>query len=508
MFSSALYVRSFDLTNAFYPHICCEDVSLRHGSGLSFWVFGSHYGDTGPHGFTIQHAKLKLMVTKKSFIPFLLIALASVGALFFKTPEATPEALQAINGADTAWMLVASGLVLLMTPGLSFFYGGMVSYKSVVSTMLQSFISLGVVSVLWVVVGFSLAFGDSIGGVIGNPMTFFMFNNVGLGAHPTLSPTVPLMLFAMFQLKFAIITPALITGSFAERIKFSAYLIFICLFALLIYAPLAHWTWHPDGFLRKLGVLDFAGGTVVHMSAGISALAAAIMLGHRQSQAEGHSSTPANVPYIILGTGLLWFGWFGFNAGSALSAGPLASLAFATTNFASASAMLTWVFYDWMTGRKPSALGACIGAVVGLVAITPAAGVVTVGHSIFIGFVASVASNVVLAYFNKTSIDDTLDVFPCHGVGGAVGMLATGIFAKDVGLIYGNTTTFLYHLLALLIVSVFTFAGAWALLKVTNYFVSLRVTEEEEKLGLDSTQHGEVMSAFKERLAEAIPALK
>lgn len=448
------------------------------------------------------------MSTKKSYFPFLLIALASVGALFFKLPEATPEALQSVNGADTAWMLVASGLVLLMTPGLSFFYGGMVSYKSVVSTMLQSFISLGVVSVLWVVVGFSLAFGDSIGGVVGNPATFFMFKNVTLGTNAALSPTVPLILFAMFQLKFAIITPALITGSFAERIKFSGYLIFICLFALLIYAPLAHWTWHPDGFLRKLGVLDFAGGTVVHMSAGFAALAAAIMLGHRKSQEEGASSTPANIPYIILGTGLLWFGWFGFNAGSALAASPLAALAFATTNFASASAMLTWVFYDWMRGRKPSALGACIGAVVGLVAITPAAGFVTIGQSIFIGFVASITSNLVLAYFNKTSIDDTLDVFPCHGVGGAVGMLATGIFAKDVGLIYGNTTTFMYHLLALVIVGVFTFGGAWVLLKVTNMIVSLRVSEDEEKLGLDSTQHGEEMSAFKERLAEAMPSFK
>lgn len=442
----------------------------------------------------------------KTFIPFLIIAIVSCCAMFFKLTDASPEALQAVNGADVAWMLVASGLVLLMTPGLSFFYGGMVSYKSVVSTMLQSFISLGVVSILWFIVGFSLAFGDSIGGVIGNPMTFFMFNNVNLGTNAALSPTVPLLLFAMFQLKFAIITPALITGSFAERIKFSGYLLFICLFILLIYAPLAHWTWHPDGFLRKLGVLDFAGGTVVHMSAGIAALAAAMMLGHRKSRSEGASSAPANIPYILLGTGLLWFGWFGFNAGSALSANTTAALAFATTNFASAAAMLTWVFYDWMMGRKPSALGACIGAVVGLVAITPAAGFVNIGQSVFIGFIGAMASNLVLTFFNKTSIDDTLDVFPCHGVGGAVGMLATGFFAKDVGLFYGHTTTFFYHILALVIVGAFTFCGAWVLLKLTNAIVPLRVSENEEKIGLDATQHGEEMSSLKERLEEYLPS--
>jgi ammonium transporter, Amt family len=445
---------------------------------------------------------------KKSLLPFLLLAIVAISAMFFQLGEATPEALAAINAGDTAWMLVASGLVLLMTPGLSFFYGGMVNYKNVVSTMLQSFICMGVVSILWVVVGFSLAFGDSIGGFVGNPGTFFMFKNVTLGTNSALSPTIPLLLFAMFQLKFAVITPALITGSFAERIKFNAYMIFISLWILLIYAPLAHWTWHPEGFLRKMGVLDFAGGTVVHMSAGIAALAAAIMLGHRKSQDEGASSAPANIPFIILGTGLLWFGWFGFNAGSALSAGPLAAQAFATTNFACASAMMTWIFYEMMTGRKPTALGACIGAVVGLVAITPAAGFVTVGQSIFIGFAGAIASNLVLALFNKTSIDDTLDVFPCHGVGGAVGMLCTGIFAKDVGLFYGQTTTFLYHLLALVIVTVFTFGGSWILLKVTNAIVSLRVTPTEESEGLDSTQHGEQMSSFREKLQDYLVGIR
>jgi ammonium transporter, Amt family len=429
-----------------------------------------------------------------------LLALVAIGGLFLPNETTPPELLAAINSADTAWMLMASGLVLLMTPGLSFFYGGMVSYRNVVSTMLQSFISLGLVSFVWVVVGFSLAFGDSQGGWIGHPGTFFMFRGVHLGTDARLSPTIPLLLFALFQLKFAIITPALITGSFAERIKFTGYMVFICLFTVFIYAPLAHWTWHPDGFLRRMGVLDFAGGTVVHMSAGLAALAGAWFLGRRRGRESGSHSAPANIPYILLGTGLLWFGWFGFNAGSALAANSTAALAMATTNFASASAMMTWVFYEGAMGRKPSAMGACIGAVVGLVAITPAAGFVTIGQSIFIGSVAAVVSNVVLFYFNRTGIDDTLDVFPCHGVGGMVGMLLTGVFAKDVGLAYGHTDTFLKHLLALGIVSVFTLGGTWLLLRLTAVLVQLRVNERDESVGLDESQHGERMSSLNERI--------
>lgn len=434
---------------------------------------------------------------KKWLFAFALLAIVSVAAIFVPAPEMG----EGINTADTAWMLMAAGLVLLMTPGLSFFYGGMVSYRNVVSTMLQSFISLGIVSFLWVVVGFSLAFGDSLGGFIGNPATYFMFKGVHLGPDANLSPTIPFLLFALFQLKFAIITPALITGSFAERIKFTAYMVFICLFTLFIYAPLAHWTWHPEGFLRKMGVLDFAGGTVVHMSAGFAAIAGALVLGHRKTRENGQHGSPANIPYIILGTGLLWFGWFGFNAGSALAANQTAALAFATTNFASASAMMTWVFYEGLMGRKPSAMGACIGAVVGLVAITPAAGFVTIGQSLFIGFAAAIVSNIVLFYFNKTTgIDDTLDVFPCHGVGGITGMILTGVFAKDVGLIYGGTGTFLSHLLALAIVSVFAFGGSWVILKITSLLVPLRVSEEDEQKGLDMSQHGEKMSSLNERL--------
>jgi Amt family ammonium transporter len=288
--------------------------------------------------------------------------LCACGLLATFLPE-VPQAKTGgpINAGDTAWLLTASGLVLLMTPGLSFFYGGMVRKKNMISTMLQSMVALGVISVTWVAFGFSLCFGESIGGIIGNPMTYFMYRGVGMSTHPDFSPTIPFMLFSLFQLKFAIITPALISGAFAERVKFSSYLIFMFLFSIFVYAPLAHMTWHPDGLLRGWGVLDFAGGTVVHISAGMAALAGSIYLGPRKERL--HEA--GNIPYVILGTGLLWFGWFGFNAGSSLGANETATLAFLNTNTASAVAMLTWMFLECLQGKKASALGACIGAVVG-----------------------------------------------------------------------------------------------------------------------------------------------
>ena len=427
---------------------------------------------------------------KYRFVPFvILIMIAILGAfLNYNYSHVTGGPASA---ADIAWMLTATGLVLLMTPGLSYFYGGMVSSKNIISTMLQSVIAMSVISIVWVVVGFSLGFGDSIGGIIGNPFTYFMFRGVNGDTHPTLSPTVPLLLFAMFQLKFSIITPALITGSFAERVRFSSYILFMILFTLFIYSPLAHMTWHPDGLLRKMGVLDFAGGTVVHMSAGFAALAGAILLGRRRSHLKNERHIPANIPYVILGTGLLWFGWFGFNAGSAMGANSLAVLAFATTNTASAAAALSWIFFDVLRGRKASASGASIGAVVGLVAITPAAGFVSVGASIFIGAVASIVSNLAVTWKSKSTLDDTLDVFPCHGLGGIVGMIMTGIFANGVGLIYGQTKTFFIHILALVIVSVFTFGGSYLLYKLTDILIPLRVTKEQEEMGLDLSQHDE-----------------
>ncbi|AGA31624.1 ammonia permease (plasmid) [Singulisphaera acidiphila DSM 18658] len=423
--------------------------------------------------------------------PFLMLVALAIAALVVKPAHKPTPVGEAINSGDVAWMLTAAALVLLMTPGLSFFYGGMVGFKNVVSTMLQSVVALGVISLLWVLVGFSLAFGDSIGGFVGNPMTFFMFDGVGELTHPDLAPTIPLVMFALFQLKFAIITPALITGSFAERVRFSSYLLFMVLFSLLIYCPLAHMTWHPDGFFRKMGVLDFAGGTVVHMSAGFAALAGALVLGRRKSHLANEAHSPANVPFVLLGTGMLWFGWFGFNAGSALAANGAATMAFGTTNTASAAAMLGWMFFDWMRGHKPSALGACIGAVVGLVAITPAAGFVTIRESIIIGLAASVISNLAVNLRTKSTLDDTLDVFPCHGVGGMVGMVATGIFAANVGLTSGLTKTFFNHLIALVIVAAFSFIGSLILYKVTDLIIPLRVTQEQEDEGLDLSQHGE-----------------
>src|SRR5438034_10590661 len=436
-----------------------------------------------------------------SALPFLLIVSASLAGAFYRSQPQTVTG-GPMNAGDVAWMLTATGLVLLMTPGLSFFYGGMVRTKNVVSTMLQSFVAMAVISLLWIVVGFSLAFGDSIRGLIGNPATFFMFSRVGAQTHPDLAPTIPLILFALFQLKFAIITPALITGSFAERVRFTSYLLFMCLFSVCVYAPLAHWTWHPDGFLHKLGVLDFAGGTVVHMSAGFAALAGAMTLGRRKAHQAGEAHTPANIPFVILGTGMLWFGWFGFNAGSALSASGQAAMAFATTNTASAAAGLAWIFFDGMRGEKPSALGACVGAVVGLVAITPAAGYVNIGESIFIGTCASVVSNLMVHWKNASTLDDTLDVFPCHGVGGMVGMLMTGLFAKDVGLTSGHAWTFMVHCGALVFVAAFSFAGSWLLYKLTNLIIPLRVTDEQEEIGLDMSQHGEMMQ---ETAAVAFP---
>ena len=432
---------------------------------------------------------------KRSVRWWLILALLIIVAILgvFIPIGVGEQDLSGIDSGDTAWMLTATGLVLLMTPGLAFFYGGMVHPKNIISTMLQSYIAMGIVSIIWVVVGFSIAFGESIGaegyGLFGNPLTYFMFRGVGAGTNPDLAPTFPLAVFAMFQLKFAIITPALITGSFAGRVRFRAYMLFMCLFVIFIYAPLAHWTWHPNGFLRNWGVLDFAGGTVVHMSAGFAALAGAIFLGRRKDA--NKEFKPANIPYILLGAGMLWFGWFGFNAGSALAANGVAASALVNTNTASAAAMLTWIFYDAAKGKKPSAVGAAIGLVVGLVAITPAAGFVNVGSSIFIGVLAAFVSNYAITLRTKSGLDDTLDVFPAHGMGGIVGMLLTAVFANEVGLIHGEITTFLFHLLALVIVSIFTFGGSLLMYKITDMIVPLRISPHGEKIGLDVSQHDE-----------------
>lgn len=416
---------------------------------------------------------------------------------FILTGNPVPSEAVAFDTGDTAWMIVATALVLLMTPGLGFFYGGMVGKKNVISTMLQSFMAMIIVTVLWIVVGFSLSFGTTIGGIIGDPTTYPFFQGVGTNTTWSLAGTIPFMLFALFQAKFAIITPALITGAFAERIRFWAYMLFMVLFILVIYAPLCHMTWHPDGLFFKMGVLDFAGGTVVHMSAGWAALAGAMFLGKRKVQ----KVNPARITYVLLGTGLLWFGWFGFNAGSALGANGLAVQALGTTTVAAAAAGMAWVFMDKILGHKLSAMGACIGTVVGLVAITPAAGFVSLPHGIFIGMFSSVVSNFMVSKFPKGKIDDALDVFACHGVGGMVGMLLTGVFASkevnsavvDQGLIFGESTLFINQFTALVIVSVFAFCASYALFFIVNKITPLRVTEDKEELGLDISQHGEYL---------------
>ncbi len=399
------------------------------------------------------------------------------------------------DSGDTAWMLVATALVLLMTPGLAFFYGGLVGKKNVISTMFQSFLAMVVIMVLWVVVGYGLCYGPSIGGFIGNPMSNLFFNGVGANTSWKLSPTIPLVLFAMFQAKFAIITPALITGSFAERIRLWPYILFIILFVTCIYAPLAHSVWHPDGIFYKMGVLDFAGGTVVHMSAGWASLAGAIFLGRRKIQ----NINPAQVPYVLLGTGLLWVGWFGFNAGSAFGANAIAAQALGVTTASAAAGGLCWMFLDKIRGYEITAVETCLGILVGLIAATPAAGYVSIYHAVSIGAIASLISYIVVSEFPKGVIDDALDVFACHGVAGMVGMILTGVFAtravnpalvNQEGLLYNGSTLFTNQLIAVGAISVFAFAGSYLLFFVVNLITPLRVSEEVETFGLDSEQIG------------------
>ncbi len=432
----------------------------------------------------------------KQYAPFVILLIIAIFALFVPLIPAVDAGKY--SAPDMAFVLMATALVFLMTPGLAFFYGGMVHRKNVLSTMIKSVVAAGVITVLWIVIGFSLAFGTSIKGLIGNPTTFLFFQ--GVNTAPAWG-TIPLSLFAVFQLMFAIITPGLVVGAVAERIKFTSYILFIVLFAIFVYSPLAHWTWHPEGILFKMGVLDFAGGTVVHISAGMAALAGALVLKRRRSHLEHKEVPPANIPYVLIGTGLLWFGWFGFNGGSALGANTLAVAAFITTNTAAGAAGLSWMFFEVARGKKPSVLGFCIGAVVGLVAITPGAGFVSIPSSIFIGVFAAVVSNLVVSWKQKTSLDDTLDVFPCHGVGGIVGMLLTGVFATKTvnpaganGLLYGNPTFFFIQLKGALIVIVFSFAVSFLVFKIVNLVQPIRVSAAEEEEGLDASQHDEKYS--------------
>ncbi|MEK6924213.1 MAG: ammonium transporter [Candidatus Micrarchaeota archaeon] len=401
----------------------------------------------------------------------------------------------AINSGDVAWVAASAALVMLMTPALGFFYGGLVRRKNLLSVLAQSLAIFAVASVAWALWGFSIAFGPN-GGFFGS-LDWLGLNGVGTASYAAYAATIPLLLFFFFQLKFAAITPALIIGAFAERIRFSTLLLFTLLWVTLVYSPVAHWVWGQGGWLREMGALDFAGGTVVHIAAGFSALAAAIIIGKRKDF--GKPFHPNNVPFVILGAALLWFGWFGFNGGSALAANGVAVIALVTTNLAAAAAAITWMATDWLARGKPSATGIAIGAVCGLVAITPAAGFVSPLAAIIIGGVAGVLCNAVANWrASRLAFDDSLDVFACHGVGGVWGALATGIFASTAinpaganGLLYGNPGQLMVQIIAVVAVAAFSFAGSLALLKAVSLFKPLRVNAEAEETGLDEATHGE-----------------
>jgi Amt family ammonium transporter len=404
-----------------------------------------------------------------------------------------------VNPADISWVATASALVMLMTPALGFFYGGLVRRKNIAYTIVQCFAIFAVTSLVWALWGYSLAFGPSVSGYIGN-LDKVLLNNVGVTAPLATqfgAPGITELLYFAFQLMFAAITPALIVGAFAERIKFRSLLIFIVLWSTLVYSPVAHWVWNPAGWIHQLGAIDFAGGTVVHITAGLSALAAAIVVGPRMKR-ESIEQKPSNVPFVILGAALLWFGWFGFNAGSALSANEIAVSAFVVTNLSASAATVSWMVLDTITKGKPSATGIAIGAVCGLVAITPGSGYVTPAAAIIIGLTAGIISNLVSTWRARTRLDDTLDVFACHGVSGIWGSIATGLFATTAvnsagrnGLFYGNPTQFLIQIEAVIVVAAFAFFVSFALLKIINVFSKLRVTAEEEEQGLDLSQCGE-----------------
>jgi Amt family ammonium transporter len=411
-----------------------------------------------------------------------------------------------MSAGDISWVLTATALVMLMTPALGFFYGGLVRKKNLVSTIVQCLAIYAVIAIVWALWGYSMVFGPSINGVIGD-LSLFGLNSITIS---TQYGSIPELLFFAFQLQFAAITPALIIGAFAERIKFRSLLIFSVLWLTLIYVPIAHWVWNPNGWLLGIGAIDFAGGIVVHIAAGFSALAAALVVGPRRKGCvtpwKDHMKTldaketpekPVNIPFVILGAALLWFGWFGFNAGSALAANELAVSAFVTTNLAAAAAGVSWMIMDWIIKGKPSAVGISIGVVVGLVAITPAAGFVSVSSSLIIGLLAGVISNLVAGWrAGRSRIDDTLDVFACHGIGGLWGSIAVGLFAIASvngvnGLLYGNPDQLVAQLIAVGVVVPFAFVGSYVLLKLLNKVSPLRVSPEAEDAGLDLSEHGE-----------------
>lgn len=402
---------------------------------------------------------------------------------------------------DTAWILISAALVMIMTPAVGFFYAGMVRRKNVISTIMMCLIILAVVTVQWVLFGYSLSFGPDVGGVIGS-LKWIGLSGVGQSPNPDYAPTIPHMAFMVFQAMFAVITVALIVGSIVERIRFSAFLVFAILWSTLVYDVIAHWIWGVGGWLRNLGALDFAGGTVVHASAGISALALALVLGARKGYGR-EPMEPHNIPMVVLGAGLLWLGWFGFNAGSALSSNGLAASAFVVTNTAAAAAALTWMILGWIY-RKPSTLGVATGAVAGLVAITPASGFVGPISAIFIGIGAGVFCYYAVLLRMKSSVDESLDVWGVHGIAGAWGAVATGIFASKLinpsganGLLFGNPSQVLIQFVAVAVVWMYALVTTWIIAKLVDITIGLRVNEKEEEIGLDISEHGEKAYAYR-----------
>jgi len=431
------------------------------------------------------------MKTAKWILVLTLLLLLAVPGMALAADEAM------IDTGDTTFIMISSALVMLMTPGLALFYGGMVRKKNVLSTIMQSFIIIAIISVQWVLIGYTLAFGPDKGHLIG-ALSWLGFNGVGMTPNADYAATVPHQIFAMFQLMFAIITPALITGSIAERMRFPAFLAFIVLWATFVYDPLAHWVWGVDGWIRNLGALDFAGGTVVHISSGVSGLIAALVLGRRKGYGK-EPMLPHHLPMTVLGAGLLWFGWFGFNAGSALAANGLATNAFVVTNTSAAAAALSWVLAEWLHRGKPTALGAASGAVAGLVAITPASGFVTPISALIIGLVSGVVCYLGVGVLKaKLGYDDSLDAFGCHGIGGTWGAIATGLFATKAinpagadGLFYGNPGLLKAQFISIVATYALAIVGTFIILKVVNAFTRIRATDEEQLTGLDLTMHGE-----------------
>ncbi|MGE5237903.1 MAG: ammonium transporter [Chloroflexota bacterium] len=420
----------------------------------------------------------------------------TLSALLIAPAAAFAESPSKIDAGDTAFVLVSAALVMLMTPGLALFYGGMVRRKNVLGTVMQSFVAIAIVSVQWILFGYSLSFGPDVRGLIGD-LSWAGLSGVGVDPNPDYAATVPHIAFMIYQAMFAVITPALITGAFAERMKFSAFFIFTLLWSTIVYDPVAHWVWGTGGWLKSIGVLDFAGGIVVHLTSGISALAAALIIGRRKGYPH-EAIYPHNLPMTVLGAGILWFGWFGFNAGSALSSGALSSMAFVVTHTSAVSATLAWVLVEWVHRGKPTMFGAATGSIAGLATITPASGFVGPMAALVIGLFAGAVCYVALNMKTRFGYDDSLDAFGVHGVGGLIGVLATGLCARKLinpagadGLFFGDAQLLLAQMAGVAVTAIYSFGVTAVLLKVIDWVVGLRVDEESEIMGLDISQHGE-----------------